>query len=288
MTTEAHSSRWQQIGWNGLLFQLPETWQPTVIYPDYLFFEQEGTPVFEIKWQTAGGQFSPHNTLAQLDKSLPDEVRIDNWDLPPVFQQLFPTYTVSGFQIEHEKRYNNGMIIFCPRCDRIILVQWYIDTERNSEILSTIFRSIQDHTESTKQVWSIYDINVKLPKAVTLRKHEFVPGKYTLCFEYGKTTLTLYRFKPAAVILNNTSLGTFGQDLLDRHPKEEGEEMASWQYQARGIDLLLAKLRRKPLWNWMRLWHDPKQNVILGIKAEGKRLTDTGWLETVCENFTSA
>ena len=287
MTPEAPPLEWQQIGWNGLHFQLPANWYPTVIYPDYLFFKQEDIPVFEIKWQQVGSSFSAQKSINQLSKSLPEGAQVTEWDLPPLFRNSLADFTVAGFQIEHDKKCSNGLIIFCPECDRLILVQWYIDTGNESQTLSSIFHSLGDHTKSREQVWSIYDVKMILPQEARLKSHELLPGKYTFSFELGQTTFTLYRFKPAAVILNKTSLGIFGRNLLDRNPDEEEENKAFWQYKAKGMDLLLSRLRRKPVWHWMRLWHDPKKNVILGVKAEGKHLTGYGWLETLCENYRS-
>ena len=179
------------------------------------------------------------------------------------------------------------MIIFCPECERATLVQWYFDAERETDLLGKILQSFRDHTNKSEQVWSIYDIKAILPVEAKLTKHEFLPGRYTLCFDIMGTQLTLYRFKPAAVLLEKKSVGEFGKDLLNFAQQAEGNGWASWQHASEGIDLLLAKLRRKPAWHWMRLWHDPKQNVILGVKAEGKRIAKTGWLDTICENFTS-
>lgn len=278
---------WQNIGWNGLSLHIPAAWDPTVIYPTYLFFEENGRAVFEVKWQKIKGKFAPEKSLDQIRKSFKDEVSLHNWDIPSDLQHLLPSFSISGFELQHEKNQNKGMILYCPECESVTLVQWYLDTDTETELLGQILSSFRDHTNESEQVWSIYDIKAVLPVAAELTSHEFLPGRYTLCFDLVGTQLTLYRFKPAAILLEKKSVGEFGKDLLSIRQQAEGNGWASWKHKAEGIELLLAKLRRKPVWHWMRLWYIPEQNVILGVKAEGKRLIETGWLDTICENFSS-
>jgi hypothetical protein len=278
---------WQDIGWNGVSLQLPHSWQPTIIYPSYLFFEDEGQAVFEIKWQQIRGKFSPRKNFVQIRETLKNGTQMDPWHIPPELQPLLAHYTVSGFQLQHENNRSHGLLLYCSKCRRATLVQWYFDPARRKNILQHILASLRDHPEGVEQAWSVFDIKTLLPVEAALQSHEFLPGRYTLCFELGSTTVTLYRFKPAAVLLQNKHIGEFGTPLLNREPVEAGNGWASWRYRAEGLELLLAKARRDPPWQWMRLWHDPEQNVILGVKAEGKPLTETDWLGKICANFTS-
>lgn len=287
MTTESSVPHWQDRGWNGLFFQLPASWQPTVIYPAYLFFEQEGKPALEIKWQQIQGGFSAEKILDQLRSNLTNETRLAPWTPPREIQQLLAAYTVSGFQAQHENSCRHGLILFCPECKRVTLLRWYMDFADEKKTLGRILESFRDHGEGPKQLWSLYDIRMLLPAGAVPRSHEFLPGRYTLCFENNGTAVTLYRFKPAGTLLHNKNIGKFGASLLNRPPREEGGGQAFWLYKAKGLELLLAKARRQPPWQWMRLWHEPEHNAILGVKAEGKCLIETGWLETICADYTS-
>ena len=285
MTVEFRDSQWQEIGWNGLVVQLPATWQPTVIYPAYLFFEHEGKPVFEIKWQNVRGRFSAEKALGQIQESLPKETRLNKWDLPEDLRQLVSSFTAEGFQLQQDNYLGHGLVLFCPACKQATLLQWYIETGKNRSLLVHILGSLKDHSETQEQLWSLYDIRAWLPADALLRSHEFLPGKYTLSFDYKGVVLTLYRYKPAAVLLEKESISEFGSKFMETKPMDEGNGWATWQTKAEGINLLLAKLRRKPLWNWMRLWHDPEHNVILGVKAEGKYSTKHDWLGKICNDY---
>jgi hypothetical protein len=287
MSNAPHPTRWQDIGWNGIVFKVPSSWQPTVIYATNLFFEEEGSPVFEIKWQKIQGKFSLQDGLKQLQKTLPEDASLVANDLQPDLHRTLFTNTASGFQIEYGNRANDGIIIFCAECNHVILIQWYFNTEINKGILTEILQSLQDHVNNETQLLAVYDIKAKIPCQAALQSHEFLPGKYTVCFELGATVLTLYRFKPAAIILKNSSLGQFGQEILSQRPEKEDKRQASWNYRLNGLNALLAKLRRKPTSTWMRLWYNADQNAILGVKAVGNNLTETSWLEHICEHFMS-
>ena len=287
MIIQSPANGWQEIGWNGLFLTLPASWQPTVIYPDYLFFEQEGKPVLEIKWQQIHGRFSAEKILRQIKGTLKKQIRLEKWDIPQDIQLLLASYTFSGFQFQHEDNCRHGLVLFCPECRRTALLQWYIDPTAEKTTLTRILESFHDHPEGPDQLWSMYDVQAHVPVEVTLLSHEFLPGRYTLNFDFKGTAITMYRFKPAQVLLKGKNIGEFGKSLLNRPPVSEGNGRASWLYRAQGLELLLAKARRNPPWQWMRLWHEPEHNVILGVKAEGKRLTETGWLEKICENYIS-
>ena len=287
MTSVSRLTKWQDIGWNGIVFKAPSSWQPTVIYPTYLFFEQGGAPVFEIKWQKVQGKFSLQKGIKQLEKTLPENATLVAKDLHSDLQQSLFTTNAAGFQIEKGNYSNDGIIIFCSECNHVILVQWYLNTPENKGLLSEIFQTLLDHYDNESQLLAVYDIRAKLPAQARLQNHELLPGKYTFNFELGAVALTLYRFKPATVLLKNSSLGIFGHNILEEAPQKENEQQALWNYRLHGINFLLAKLRRKPIAMWMRLRHDPDQNAILGIKAEGNNFNETDWLENICKNFIS-
>ena len=284
MTKGSPAPQWQDIGWNSIFLQLPASWQPTVIYPSYLFFEDEGQAIFEIKWQQIKGKFSSKKNLAGIQKTLING-ELSTWEIPPDLQHLLTSYTVSGFQLQHENNSSHGLLIYCSICKRVTLLQWYFNPESEKKILKQILTSFRDHTEEADQIWTVFDIKTLLPVEAELLSHEFLPGQYTLCFELGITSVTLYRFKPAAILLQNKNIGEFGTALINKEPLEVENHSAIWHYRAKGLERFLVKTRSQPACQWMRLWHNVEQNVILGVKAEGKRFTETGWLEEICDNY---
>jgi len=286
MMTGNSAARWQEIGWEGLLFQVPAPWQPTAIYPEYIYFEEEGRAAFEIKWRTVRGRFSATAILAQLRENQKDSASLDTWDPPPPLRQQLGEYAVTGFRLMHAgKTSSHGLVLHCPRCGRATLMQFHFDPDPGNDLSARIAGNFRDHPEAPEQVWSVFDIRAVLPGGAKLRSHEFLPGRYTICFDLDTTRLTLYRFKPAAVLLRGKSVETFGNDLLNRQPVEVCQDQAWWKHTAHGLELVLAKARRDPVQQWLHLRHDPVHNVILGVKAEGSRWKDDAWLERISGNF---
>lgn len=287
MTGHTAAVPWQETAWNGISLQLPANWQPSVIYPDYLFFEQEGFPVFELKWQLLRGKFSVEKTFRQLRRSFPQTSRLSAWKIPPDIQSLLTDFTAAGFRVQEDNSRSYGLILFCPECRKVTLLQWRFDPLRQKNFFTTTLASFRDHSSDPDELWTIFDVRMLLPSDAQLRSHEFLPGRYILGFALNGTLTTLYRFKPAAALLDDTTLGGFGHSLTGRMPVAEEQNQAFWLYRARRLDLLLAKARRSPSWQWMRLRHDPGHNVILGVKAEGKPAADTDWLEKIYAHFTA-
>lgn len=285
MTSQPSAAPGQEIGWNSLRFVLPADWQPTIIYPDYLFFEQEGFPVFELKWQLLSAKLSMEKLFRQLKVSLPQTSRLSIWKIPSDIQSLLTGFTATGFRVQEENGRSHGLILFCPECKKVSLLQWRLDPDKQRLFFTTTLETFRDHSNGPEELWAMYDVRMMLPVEARLRSHEFLPGRYTLGFDLRGTLITLYRFKPAAALLRESTLGEFGRTLLDRPPAAEEDDRVSWISRARGLEFLKAKARRQPLWQWMRLRHDSDHNVILGVKAEGRPAIDTDWLEKIYDNF---
>ena len=278
---------WQEIGWDSIYLQLPEDWQPTVILKSYLLFERDNKPACEIKWQPARGKFSPGSVLKRFQQTLGKDVAISEWTVPDVWRQALQSFIVSGFRLRHGTLLCHGFLLYCPHSRRTLLIRLYFDPAAEDRIVTHILQSLADHDKNDERLWSMYDIRALLPVQLKLQTHEFQPGRFTLTFSYAGTTITLYRIKPAGVILKKQSLADFGTSLGGRNVTvTENNDLVNFTHQARGLDLLRTRLRRKPSWHWFRLSHVPAHNVILGIKGEGRNGRDVSLLEHVSRNFT--
>ena len=76
------AEQWHEIAWDGVVLQLPRSWQPTVIHKSYLFFEQDGQPAFAIKWEQVRGRFSAKRIFNRLQQSLkPSKSVLTPWNV---------------------------------------------------------------------------------------------------------------------------------------------------------------------------------------------------------------
>ena len=266
---------------------LPADWQPTLIYDSYLLFEQNGRPAFEIKWKTIRGQFSPKRILRKLHRALkPAGTSVEPWPLPEQIPALQPDLSMMGFQWQGSKQGCRGLLLYCPHCERVTLLQVYGSGQARIADLESIMASFSDHSDSDDQCWSMYGLKARLPVQAKLLRHEFLIGRFELSFTLQGRTMTLYRFKPAATILANQSLHDFGAPLAAPAPCIEKEpDQVTWEQELRGLSKLLALLKRKPACTRLHLWHLQEKNAILGIKVTGKRSLARELVNKVTENF---
>ena len=281
---------WQEVGWDGVTFQLPAAWQATAIRNSYLFFEQDGQPAFEMKWEQTRGRFAPERILNKLRDALQASgTVVSSWNIPPELQDLVQEYSITGFQCQHDQLASLGFLLFCPSCGRTTMFRFYGTYSQDTHVLQTVLQTFSDHTEKEDKVWAMYDIRAVLPAQAGLKSHEFMAGRYTLSFEYYGSTITLYRFKPAAALLNSKGLEAFGSSLAEHAicvDRTDGST-ATWEYTASGLDRFAVLLGRKPAWIWLRLRHIRAKNVILGVKGSGKRDMDRELMEHIAANFTA-
>lgn len=280
----------QIIGWDGITMQLPQQWQPTVILRDYLFFEHGGRPVFEMKWHHAGGRFAPEKILKNIGKTLRHaRSGLREWQPPSSLGELQTRFTMTGFQVREDAYDSRGLLLFCPTCRRASLLRFYSEPGGDSQAMVSVLASFTDHADSDELLWAVYDICCRLPARAELAAHEFLAGRYTIAFSLDAALLTLLRFKPAAVLLRNRDLPAFGAQLAGtaRRVAAGSADASTWIESASGPQRLIRRLQRKSVWSWVKLWHIPDENVILGVKGEGKKGgPDTALLEKISSRFT--
>ncbi|MDH3327991.1 MAG: hypothetical protein OEM01_02035 [Desulfobulbaceae bacterium] len=285
----ASEELWQEIAWDGIALQLPRIWQPTVIHKSYLFFEQDGQPVFAIKWEQVRGRFSAERILNRLQDSLkPLKSVLSPWDVQAELPEISRDYLITGFQCQHEFETSLGILLFCPHCRRATLFQLYLTDPRNRQILHDILQTFIDHHENFEQTWSMYDIRAQLPVQAELKSHEFLVGRFTLSFALKTKTIDLYRFKPAAAILKNQSLQEFGAALAGEAIRVDSnsDRDAKWEYTASGLDRLAVMFHRKPAWIWLQVRVIKDKNTILAVKGTGNKTMDRKLMEQIAGNFT--
>jgi len=280
---------WQEIAWNEVVLHLPGNWVPAVIEQSYLFFEENGLPVFAIKWNRVHGGFSAKRILHRLQRSLKrSATELTPWDVPTELLKAAEKYSVTGFQCRNETETTLGMVLFCPHCRRSTILQAYSPETQGGDMLTRILASFTDHPRQEEQKWRMYDISAKLPVQARLQSHEFLAGRYALSFALPDCVVDLYRFKPAAAILKTRRLEEFGASLAGKAVcvERKSDVAVRWEFSASGFELLAAAVRRQPRWIWLQLKLIEERNAILAVKGCGNRAMDRALLEYVADNFT--
>ncbi len=281
----------QQIGWNGTRMEIPAGWQPVVILGDYLLFEDRYQPILEMKWQHLDGSLSTERIIRQLRRGAGKKDTIEAWTPPDDWQSALSGFDVLGFSWSNAANTGRGLLLHCTTCDRATLLQFYGPRPERNKACLHLLASLEDHAEGREQPWSIYDINFTLPATARLRSQKFLTGSYTVSLQIKDLFFSLLRFKPAKVLLADGDLQDFGTRLLKHGEQLVAEqtsaEEAVWQKQANKWQRLRAKLRRQQAEHYLRLHHDPRFNIILGIQARSNLPIDENMINTIFTNYNA-
>ena len=291
VTAYAGVITWQDISWNGIRFQVPATWQPVVILNNYLLFEDQYRPIFELKWQQIKGSFSVERILKQLRSSGSKKDSITARSVPQEWQQLLKPFNCYTFQWQGEKNYGTGLLRHCPACNLTTLLQFYMDAPQQEPVCQNILQSLRCHQETDHQNWSIYDIAFSLPIAANLQAQEFLTGRYKISFQLGELFFSLLRFKPAKVLLSDIGLTGFGRQLLQHGEqymgRDEDSQLACWRKEGNSWRRFKKKLRRQQADHLLWLRHIPENNVILGLQAKSNKSIDEMMVQTIFQNYSA-
>lgn len=276
----------KETAWNGISLSVPEFWHPAVILNNYLLFEEQYSPVFEIKWQEVRGRFNPQSLLHKLEKKQSGLV-INHWDLPPLWQKSLALYSAHGFHWQSNTGSGSGALLYCLECRRAILLQFHGTVTDDETTIADILTSLQDHTAELMQPWAIFDIKARLPVSATLLSQEFVPGRFTLTLDMDEQKVSLLRFKPAAELLRNQTLPQFATKLTGIPATESDLDPFTVHLQQRstGMQRFLARLRRLPSDSSLHLRHITADNIILGIQAQGRQPIEPDLIQTLARHF---
>lgn len=260
----------KQVAWNGITFSVPAAWYPAVILKNYLLFEEEYAPVFEIKWQQLKKNFSATSVLNRLTKMLPN-TSIAPWKPPEAWINALPQCRAYGFTWKNDKAGGNGLLLYYQQNNWVSLLRFHTYIAGPSATDLNLLGSMQILDESPTIPWMIFDIKARLPREAELQHHEFLTGKYSMVFTLENCRFTLMRFKPAAELLHNQTLAEFGRNLAGTcYPATASSpEAQQWIYEAKGYRRILDLLRRKPTNINMQLTWFKEHNTILGIRVQG-------------------
>lgn len=286
---------WKTIAWDGLRFEAPGDWDPARIGTRHLLLASEAGPAMEVKWAPVKGRFSARRLLRELSRRVGRTGAVfRETALPEPWRPSLARFDATGFQWDAGDERALGALLYCTDCRTASMVQFLgtADADLIAGAAARVLASLRDHRSDGKVAWALYDVAALLPRHFALGRHRFEAGRFVLEFKGRGRRLTLYRWAPAAVLLQDRSLAAFAETAaggagmawrpLTRagDPAVEGREPAAdgpgGRWRAR---LGLAWFRR------LRLWHLADRNRILGVRLEGRRPIDDAEMSALSESY---
>ncbi len=292
----------KRVAWNGISLSIPEIWEPAKIGKNYLMFESDAVPILEIKWNRIQGRFSAERQLRRLadrhQKKLSDSVK--EFPVPESWawalkqrEDRSPEDEVVAFSWQGENIGGKGVLLYASSSRTAALIQLY--QKKNSDhhsVFADLLSSFRAHFADPLIPWALFDIYAQIPVTCQLADYRFAPGEFRMNFAGNAktTTLTLYRWGPASVLLRKGGLIRFAADRF-QVPEEEiqptrsgPDEAMEWIRKSRGWFSRIPFLRKESHVAMGRIWHIQGKNRLLAVRLEGKNL-DQGSLEQACKSF---
>lgn len=158
-----------------------------------------------------------------------------------------------------------------------------------SAAAARVLATLQDHPLDGHIQWAVFDIQAMMPEKFRLVRHRFESGKFELEFSGRGFKMTLHRWAPAAVILAERSLAQVAAsvaDIADTRPQPfVFRQFPAVQAAVTAGSDPFVRLRLKPAFKWLRLWHLAEKNRILGLVASGRKSPGADVLNRICENY---
>jgi len=252
------------------------------IGPRYLLLGTEAGPAVEFKWAPVKGAFSHSKLIRRLIQTYgkQPEIRIEESALPENWKSALKAFEVTGFVWETASVGGKGVILYCPDCRNATLVQFYHhDYDCGRQPFDCMDRrvlaSFQDHRRDGQIVWSVFDIRAVIPAEYALARYRFEPGRFELSFVSGSSSVTLYRWGPAAVLLSGGSLESFIERAVPLPSEKEtkrvkaGANRVEFSFEESAASSRRLRLHRSRTCR-VQAWHDDQSNRILCVRFEAK------------------
>ncbi len=289
---------WKTIAWNGVRFTVPGDWDPARVGRRHLLLESAPGPVMEVKWAAVKGRFSGGRHLRKLARRVGRNGGVfRETALPAKWRTSVAGFEAEGFQWDAGTERSSGVLLYCPACRIASMIQFL---ERPGADITTsnaarVLASFQDHRSDDRTAWALYDMVALLPDSFALERCRFEAGRFVLEFNGPVGRLTLYRWAPAEVLLQNRNLADFAQTVaggkglsfrsftVHGHPAVDGGDPLpvgpGGRLRAR---LGLGRFRR------LRLWRVAGRNRILGVRLEGRRPIEDPEMQVVSDAYGMA
>ena len=288
------------VAWNGVRLTVARGWELCRIGERYLQFEDDDGPVLELKWQPFKGRAAQDRHLRRLAGGRARRQGVDFAvvPLPRAWSAAVAGFHARCFTWKGPSTMGKGLVLQCDTCRTVHLIQFLRqDIVQREDLCSEILRSFRDHPSQSVSgwtKWSVYGIKAEIPDDFRLQRYTFNPGALELTFQGAHgTTLTLYRWGPASVLLNDQSLDRFvthrlawarfithrvgspdGDMLLIQAPLFTGGG-AKW----------IRRLGRRPLYGWLFAAWDEARNRIVAVSALGRRPLPHELLQTISDRY---
>ncbi|NNG00282.1 MAG: hypothetical protein HKM93_12930 [Desulfobacteraceae bacterium] len=287
----------QEIAANGVRLNCPGTWRLNEFNPTHLLLSEGDGLKLEVKWGRSRNPGSSKAHLRRLGKIHRRKFRIatNSGVVPDNWHTAVSTFESTGFHWEGQVYNGMGFLLHCPVCRTDTLIQFYLKSgETPASHCADILASYRDHPTDGNHLWNLFGIRALIPGSMSLIGHRFEPGFIHLEFKEKRQRLSLYRWGPASVLLNQQNFREFAvsavqaaADIAPRTMTLNGHDTLEWKSNRETTPVMRMwnRLLPTPSHHWMRIWHHRPKNRIMGICSSDSACIDERKMERICETY---
>lgn len=289
---------WKTIAWGGVRFVVPDDWDPARVGRRHLVLESAPGPVMEVKWAAVLGRFAAGRHLRNLARHVGRNGGVfRETALPAAWRPGVAGFESTGFQWDAGAERAAGVLLYCPSCRTASMIQ-FLERPGADRITSAAVRvlaSFRDHRSDGRTAWALYDVAADLPDRFVLDRCRFEAGRFVLEFKGPGHRLTLYRWAPAEMLLQDRGLAEFAQSAAGGNGLVFRPSTVAGHPATEGTDPMPAgcgeRLRARLGWirfRRLRLWQVTGRNRILGVRLESRRPIEDPDMQAVSNAYGMA
>ncbi len=277
------------IGWNGLQFHLPLTWEVIVSGPCHLLIEYDFAPVLEIRWHT-GGNSTPENIFETTRRHFSStKSNVSKITIPKPYAIFAKRNGVTAVSW-HDDNHLDGLIWQSEVSRTVIFCHLFRHTEASSKEVTALLESLQCNVGiPVPCTWSIQDFTLNLPTGFRYIDSTFKAGLSRIAFTNDNLQLQFCRLAPAATRLTTNSLPQLLSTLLGDVSMDETlidkESLHECQNNPSTFRQFLSRMRKQRPFHWGRIWHDSQNNRLLSLLAESKHPISLNTVHNLCTHY---
>lgn len=305
--------KWVQFGWQGISLWIPEDWYPSALGSDsasgYLRVQNADGGAIEVKWSTPKGTVDMDAELSKYRKNLERAARKRREEFTWKDKPKVPTREASPGKNRHFFGWNGasqalGVIWYCKDCGRVVIAQVVLPRSEDATTLaSRLLNGIDDHGVDDINLWSLYGLQVQLPTAWHLDRHQLMAGYTMLQFRKRDRTMRIERWALANIALKDNNLPEFIVGHSRKFWKEFSLRYNDCVWKEHPAARFVGRTRRvwklliSPILRFIKLpaadrisvlsWHCEKDNKIFAVHSVHP-LGDTAALEEIADTIVCA
>ncbi len=212
-------SDWSFFGWQGLSFEVPDTWSLSRAEGDrrqgYIRLDDGELVRLEARWEKQKSKQPVAAVVGRYLETLEKAARKKKTRLK--LRRGFTLANLPGKECESFSAKGDvdsiGLLSRCDECKRVVLIRVIgRKPEPLERIAKRVFRSMQDHATGLER-WGVYDMEFRVPAAARLERTFLRAGRLELLFSHKQAEIEILRSGVAELVLRNQTVDQWFRKL---------------------------------------------------------------------------